>query len=122
MEKLFIETTEFSARVAAFLSDDDYRELQTLLLANPDIGKVMPGCGGMRKVRLADPRRGKGKRGGIRVIYLHVPESNVIFFAKLYGKDAQENLDASDKKLLKMVAEEFKREAKEKDPSRGTLI
>ena len=73
MEKLFIETTEFTARVAAFLSDDDYTELQTLLRANPDIGKVMPGCGGMRKIRFADARRGKGKRGGLRIIYLHVP-------------------------------------------------
>src|SRR5438067_1819235 len=111
MEKLFIETTEFSARVSAFLSDDDYRELQTLLLANPDLGKVIPGCGGMRKIRVADPRSGKGKRGGIRVIYLHVPEINVIFFAKLYGKGMQENLGASEKKFLKMIADDFKREA-----------
>jgi hypothetical protein len=114
MKKLFIETFEFTRRVSAFLTDDDYTELQTLLLENPDIGKVMPGCGGMRKIRFADPRRRKGKRGGIRVIYLHVPEADVIFLTDLYGKNTQEDLNAKQKKFLKTVAENFQRESLEK--------
>jgi hypothetical protein len=73
MKKLFIETTGFTREVIARLDDRTYAEFQTRLMANPDEGEVMPGCGGLRKIRLADPKRQKGKRGGSRVIYLHVP-------------------------------------------------
>ena len=51
--------------------------LQRELMNDPESGAVMPGCGGLRKIRIADPGRGKGKRGGARVIYLHVPEASV---------------------------------------------
>jgi hypothetical protein len=71
----------------------------------------MPGCGGLRKIRLANPRRGKGKRGGARVIYLHVPEVNWIYLLDIYGKDEKEDLSAAEKKILKRLAEEFKQEA-----------
>ena len=74
MTKTFVETSEFTEWVKEYLSDQALSDLQRELLNDPDTGSVMPGCGGLRKMRVADPRRGKGKRGGARVIYLHVEE------------------------------------------------
>ena len=54
------------------MSDEALADCQRELLNDPEMGSVMPGCGGLRKMRVAHPRRGKGKRGGARVIYLHV--------------------------------------------------
>ena len=66
----FVETKVFTKRVAALGLEDQLRELQLELLANPEAGATDPGTGGLRKVRMADPTRGKGKRGGARVHYL----------------------------------------------------
>jgi hypothetical protein len=77
---------------------------------DPEKGDVMPGCGGLRKLRIGDPKRGKGKRGGARAIYLDVPEAGVIFFLDLYGKDEKDDLSPVEKKVLKTLAEGYKRE------------
>jgi hypothetical protein len=111
MKKTFVETAEFTEWVKAHLSDDALSELQRELLNAPDTGSVMPGCGGLRKMRVADPRRGKGKRGGARVIYLHVPEADVIFLMDIYGKAEQEDLTADQKKILNGLAQSYKRAA-----------
>ncbi len=71
----FYETPFFTRRVTELLDDETYRQLQNELQTNPAKGEVVQGCGGIRKVRLEAPKRGKGKRGGFRVIYLHVPEA-----------------------------------------------
>ncbi len=65
----FIEAPAFTRYVAQYLDDDEYRRLQNRLAGNPAIGDVMPGTGGFRKLRWADSKRGKGRRGGLRVIY-----------------------------------------------------
>jgi hypothetical protein len=111
MKKTFIESSGFTARLPDFLDEDAYAALQNELLERPETGKVMPGCGGLRKMRFADPRRRKGKRGGVRVIYLHVPETDWIFLLDLYGKDEKDNLSAAEKKVLRQLAAEFKKEA-----------
>jgi hypothetical protein len=111
MRKTFIEFAEFTAWVKAYLSDDDLAAMQRELLADPGKGDVMPGCGGLRKLRVGDPRRGKGKRGGARVIYLHVVETNAIYLMDVYGKDEQEDLTADQKRILKRLAEDIKRSA-----------
>ena len=67
----FIEASAFTRYVAQYLDDDEYRLLQNRLAINPDLGDVMPGTGGFRKLRWADPRRGKGRRGGLRIIYYY---------------------------------------------------
>jgi len=64
MKKTFIESSEFTDWVRRYLDDDVVAALQQSLLEAPDRGAVIPGCGGLRKIRPADPRRGKGKRGG----------------------------------------------------------
>jgi hypothetical protein len=74
MSKIFIETSDFFKVRPSFISDEDYEELKRNLADRPDWGNVMPGCGGLRKLRIVDPKRGKGKRGGARLIYLHIPQ------------------------------------------------
>ena len=66
-DMLFIETSKFSELVREYLSDDEYAALQWMLLERPDAGIIVPGSGGMRKLRWG--LRNKGKSGGIRVIY-----------------------------------------------------
>ena len=65
----FVELPAFERHRSAFLDDDQYRILQSVLLADPEAGDVVEGTGGLRKLRFGDARRGKGKRGGLRVIY-----------------------------------------------------
>jgi hypothetical protein len=121
MKKLFIETTGFTRQVTNLLTEQAYADLQKQLMADPDCGDVMPGCGGLRKVRVPDPKRKKGKRGGIRVIYMHMPEVNWIFLLDLYGKTEKEDLSAAEKKVLEQLADQFKKEAiRQAKPPRRT--
>lgn len=110
MRATFIESSEFTEWVKEYLDDEGVAALQRALLNDPRSGDVMPGCGGLRKMRLGDSRRGKGKRGGIRVIYLHVPEAHVILLMDVYGKGEKDDLTAGQKKLLKSLADQYKRE------------
>jgi hypothetical protein len=84
MKATFIETTGFTRRSSICCRMIAYGQLQQTLLNEPDAGVVMPGCGGLRKVRCVDPR-GKGQRGGARAIYLHVPEGNRFYTAATGG-------------------------------------
>lgn len=110
MNRSFIEATEFTEWVTEYLTDDQYAAMQQELLLDPEKGDVMPGCGGLRKLRVGDPKRGKGKRGGARAIYLDVPEAGIIFFLDIYGKDDKDDLSPSEKKALKALVEVYKRE------------
>jgi hypothetical protein len=107
----FVETRGFTEAVTGFLSDDLYAGLQLRLMENPDAGDVMPGCGGLRKVRAAAPKRRKGKRGGARVIYLHVPAAHRFYMIDIYGKDEKDDLSPAEKKVLSRLAARLKREA-----------
>ena len=71
----------------------------------------MPGCGGLRKVRCGDPSSGKGKRGGLRIIYLYVPEAFRIDLIDVYGKDEKDDLSPHEKKLLARLAAATREEA-----------
>jgi len=112
MKKLFIELSQFTDRLRTFLTDEDYGMFQKLLMSNPDGGKVMPGSGGLRKIRYADLKRQKGKRGGLRVVYLHLPDVNRIYLIDIYDKDSKANLSAAELKLLKKLAENLKNEVR----------
>ncbi len=111
MKKTFIESSEFTKEICQLLNDEGYASLQRLLMERPEVGKVMSGCGGLRKLRIPDLRRGKGKRGGARIIYLHVPEANWIFFLDVYDKSEKDDLSAAEKKVLRELAVHFKEEA-----------
>jgi mRNA-degrading endonuclease RelE of RelBE toxin-antitoxin system len=84
------------------LGDEDLRRWQDLLLEDANRGDSIPGCGLLRKVRFGDPSRGKGKRGGIRVIYMHTPEASRIDMITMFGKDEADDLS---KKELRLVCE-----------------
>jgi hypothetical protein len=103
MKLVFFETPLFSRLLSDYLTDESYRALQQALLENPELGDVMQGTGGFRKVRWEDSRRGKGKRGGLRVIYYYLTVDHQIWFFTLYGKDEAADLMAEEKKLLKKV-------------------
>jgi hypothetical protein len=116
MKAVFIESFEFTEWVTEYLTDEGLAVLQRDLISDPDSGDVMPGCGGLRKLRIADPRRGKGKRGGIRVIYLHVPEANVIYLITVYNKNQKDNLSGDERRLYRQFADLLKQRAR---PSEG---
>jgi hypothetical protein len=113
MSMRFIETTGFTRWVVEFLDDQDYGVFQQQLIADPTVGSLIPGCGGLRKVRLAIPRRGRGRRGGARVIYLHVPEADWIFLLDVYGKEEKEDLRPAEKKVLKQLVNQLMAEARQ---------
>ena len=69
MKAIFVELPAFERRRADYLDDDAFRELENLLMKHPEAGDLIPETGGLRKLRFADVRRGKGERGGLRVIY-----------------------------------------------------
>jgi len=101
----FVEAPAFTRYLSRYLNDDGYRELQAHLAANPGIGVLMPGTGGFRKMRWTDERRGKGRRGGLRVIYYHFPSDGQIWLMTLYDKNEAADLTPAQKKLLKTAIE-----------------
>ncbi len=119
MRATFIETSEFTEWVVEYLPDETYAALQQELMENPAKGPAIRGCGGLRKVRVADPQRGKGKRGGARVIYLHVPEAKRFYMLDIYGKDEKDDLSAAQKRQLAKLAALLKQEALRATVSKG---
>ena len=101
----FIEAPAFTRHLPGYLTDDAYKEVQARLGANPELGDLMPGTGGFRKLRWADVRRGKGRRGGLRIIYYHFRSDYQIWLMTLYDKDEASDLTASEKKALKASIE-----------------
>lgn len=104
----FRETDVFTRDITALLSDDEYAELQGVLIVNPDAGDLIQGTGGLRKLRWGQPRRGKGKRGGVRVIYYWFVNDEIIYMLLAYSKGERDDLSASQKKeLAKLVSQEL---------------
>jgi hypothetical protein len=104
----FIEHPTFTKQIKELLSDVEYASFQKDLAASPESGDVVPGLGGLRKVRMA--AKGKGKRGGARVVYLLIPAPEVIFFFYAYTKGNIEDLSPEQKKRLKAAVETIKKE------------
>ena len=79
-----IETSVFTKQITRFISDEDYRQLQCSLVMNPLAGALIKNSGGLRKLRWQI--EGRGKRGGIRVIYYYVTSDNKVFMLVAYDK------------------------------------
>ena len=109
-----IETPAFTRYVDEYLDDEQYRALQTALANDPEAGDVMPGTGGFRKMRWADPGRGKGRRGGLRVIYYYFEMDQQIWMMTIYGKNEAADLSAGEKKALKTAIESETRQRAER--------
>lgn len=105
---VFIESQAFTKRLqllAGPSADDVLRLIQVDLLTNPERGDVVQGLGGIRKARVANARRGKGKRGGYRYMHLYLPHRDHIHLLFLLDKNEEEDLDARQRDALRrMVA------------------
>ena len=97
----FIETRLFTKLVLDYLNDDDYGALQEAIMRDPDAGPVIPGSGGVRKLRWA--AQGRGKRCGYRVIYYVRRVHGVIWMLTMYPKNVAENIPAH---VLRQIREE----------------
>ena len=104
----FVETGTFTRLLAGVVSDDDYAEFQRRLSVHPEQGALLPGGGGVRKVRLA--ARGKGKSGGARVIYLHLRHRSRIYLLYLYTKGEADTLSVAGQKTLRELTRQIRRE------------
>jgi hypothetical protein len=100
MDATFVELRPFQRHRSVYLADEEYRLLQQALMQAPEFGELMPGCAGLRKLRWADPRRGKGKRGGLRVIYFHHAGMAQFWLFTLYDKDEMDDLSFVERRAL----------------------
>ena len=109
MTRKFIYTEPFRRCWKAMgLSDKDLLVLEEALLENPQLGDVIEGTGGARKMRIQ--LEGRGKSGGGRVIYLDVFEQEHLYLLFAYPKNVQENLTEEQKKIIALLIEEIKKE------------
>jgi hypothetical protein len=98
----FVETKLFTRLVQEYLNDDQYRQLQQALIAEPEAGSIIPGSGGVRKLRWGIA--GRGKRGGLRVIYYLRTRQGQILMLTLYPKNVAENIPAH---VLRQIKDEL---------------
>ena len=101
---VIVETSIFTRQVQALLTDEEYRQLQSALVLRPDLGALIPGSGGLRKMRWAV--QGRGKRGGVRIIYYWAVSQDRILMLLMYAKSKQDDLTPSQLKVLRRIIEE----------------
>ncbi len=103
VKAVFVELPAFERYRADYLEDAAFANLQHASMANPEAGEVIEGAGGLRKMRFADKRRGKGKRGGLRVIYYWWSAGMQFWLYTLYDKDEMTDLTPGQRKALKAM-------------------
>src|SRR6266567_1753704 len=96
---LFVEQPIFTTALLKLVDDDAYRRFQNELAANPEKGPVIKGSGGLRKIRMALP--GRGKSGGARVLYLWFPRKGTVVFYLIYTKGEMEDVPRAQMKAIK---------------------
>ena len=101
MRAAFVELPSFQRHLAEYLDDDVYRALQEALLADPERGALMRDPGGLRKMRFADGRRGKGTRGGLRVLYFWWEAGSQFWMFLVYDKGRVADLDAAQRRVFR---------------------
>lgn len=101
----FIETSTFTRLLAGLLTDDEYASLQRILVENPEQGAIIRGGGGIRKLRHA--LSGRGKSGGVRVIYYWLREDGQIYMLLIYPKSKKDTLTAQEIAVLRDLVKEL---------------
>lgn len=101
MKAVFIELPAFERYRGSYFDDDGLSQLQGVLMANPEAGDVIEGTGGLRKLRFGDVRRGKGKRGGLRVIYYYWAGGPEFWLFAVYDKNEMDDLHSRQRAALK---------------------
>ena len=100
---VIIETPIFTKRIQELMTDDEYRLLQAHLVNRPDVGKIMPGSGGLRKLRWS--AGGRGKRGGIRVIYYWFVSKDIVLLLYVFPKSERDDLTTEQLRQLRKITE-----------------
>jgi hypothetical protein len=109
VKAIFVELPPFERYRVEYLDDDAFIRLQQLLMLNPEAGAVISGTGGLRKLRFADERRSKGKRGGLRVIYYWWDSGLQFWLFTIYDKDELSDLTKAQRETLRqMIKNELK--------------
>ena len=103
MKGVFVELPAFERHRSTYLDDHAFLALQNLLMTHPDAGDPIPDTGGLRKLRFGDERRGKGKRGGLRVIYYWWIAGLQFWLFTVYDKDEMSDLAPHQRKALKAM-------------------
>jgi hypothetical protein len=103
VKAVFVELPAFERNRANYLDDAAFGDLQHALMKDPEAGNVIKGTGGLRKVRFADKRRGKGKRGGLRVVYYWWSSGLQFWLYTLYDKDEMADLTPKQCSALKAM-------------------
>jgi hypothetical protein len=103
---VIFETSAFTRAIRSLIDDDAYANLQDALAVNPELGDVIQGTNGLRKVRWAIP--GGGKRGGMRVIYYWIMPRDQIYMLLAYAKNRQDDLNPEQRRaLVRLVKQEL---------------
>jgi mRNA-degrading endonuclease RelE of RelBE toxin-antitoxin system len=103
-----VETELYRRKATRLLSEAERAALRAHLVENPEAHAVVPGLGGLRKTRWGQESRGRGKRGGVRIIYFFALSAQLIVLFDIYSKGEKEDLDNDDKKLLRQRLEKIK--------------
>ena len=98
-----IETSIFTRRLKVLLTDEEYRRFQNELILNPTKGKIIKSSGGLRKIRWR--LQGRGKSGGVRIIYYWISKNETILLLLIYSKTEQDDLTKDQLKILKTLVE-----------------
>lgn len=104
----FVETPVFTRQIVELMADSEYASLQTALVLQPEMGDLIPGTGGLRKVRWSERSRERGKRGGVRIIYYWFQRDEIIYLLLGYSKTERDDLTPEQKRALKKLIAEFK--------------
>ena len=112
MKALFVELPAFERNRSDYLTDEAYRGLQNDMLKDPEAGDVITGTGGLRKLRYGDATRGKGKRGGLRIIYYWWDPQKQFWLFTIYDKDELSDLSPKEKAILKTLLKQELEERK----------
>ncbi len=101
------ETTYFLRQAEGLWSDAERDKFVDYIASNPEVGDLIPGTGGVRKIRWS--RQGSGKRGGVRVVYFYYDEGVPLYLLMIYAKSEKEDLDADEKHTLKTLSASLKK-------------
>lgn len=112
MKRVIVQTKIFSDELDSLIAENklllaDYEELEKVLLEDPELGRLIQGAGGLRKIRLKSST--KGKSGGFRVCYFDFTEGERLYFIIIYGKNEKENISKEDKAIFKKLIEQIKK-------------
>lgn len=105
-----IETQQFTGKAAKVMSAAEKDDLLEFIARNPEAGDIIPGTGGVRKLRFAI--QGKGKSGGIRVSYYYYNNRNPVLLFTVFGKNEKSDLTEKEKNILYGIVQKIKKEMK----------